>query len=203
MSSPFRLYRIARLGFAALVSLAAATTGAEAQQSSVSRRLAAYQAPPVTLLDSAKQPVRLDELLAQDHPVLLQFIFTSCTTICGVLTSTVLAAKADLMAVRDDYVALSISIDPEYDTPDRLREYAEYFPADPHWRLLTGRRDDIARVLKAFDARFSDGTKMTHQAYTFLRAAPGRPWMRLEGLIGCKELVERYKELLSGASHVD
>lgn len=201
MTPLFRVSCAARFGFAVLAA-AAVATGSEAQQSSVIRRFADYQAPAVTLTDSAKQAVRLDELLAQDHPIILQFIFTSCTTICGVLTSTVLASQADLAAARGDYIALSISIDPEYDTPERLREYAENFPPDPHWRLLTGRREDIARVLKAFDAQFADGTKMTHQAYTFLRAGPGRPWMRLEGLIGCNELVERYKELLGGAAHV-
>ncbi len=194
------LGRLAPLGF--LLAVAVAAPGA-AQQSNVVSRLASYQAPAVVLTDSADKRTRLDALLAEDHPVILQFIFTSCTTVCGVATSTVLAARPDLAALRDDYVALSISIDPEYDTPERLREYAGYFPPDPHWRLLTGSRDDIARVLKAFDAQFSDGTKMTHQAATFLRAAPGRPWLRIEGLIGCKELVAQYKGLLSDVSHVD
>lgn len=203
MSPPPCLGGAARLVFAALVSFASTTGGAEARQSSLVRRLASYQVPQVTLTDSFNRPVRLDELLEQDHPVILQFIFTSCTTICGVLTSTVLAAQADLNAARPDYLALSISIDPEYDTPARLREFADYFPPDPHWRLLTGRRDDIGRVLKAFDAQFSDGTKMTHQAYTFLRVAPGRPWVRIEGLIGYRDLVEQYKEILGGAAHVD
>ncbi|HXY59774.1 MAG TPA: SCO family protein [Methylocystis sp.] len=194
--------RVTRLCLLLALAVASAAPGA-AQQSGALRRLANYEAPPVTLTDSANGRVRLDALLAEDRPVILQFIFTSCTTICGVLTSTVLAAQPELTALRGDYAVLSISIDPEYDTPERLREYAEYFPPDSHWRLLTGRRDDIARVLKAFDAQFSDGTKMSHQAYTFLRAAPGRPWLRLEGLIGCKELVAQYKGLLSDASHVD
>lgn len=198
----FQLCPLAPLGLLLALAVVAAAPGA-AQQSGVIRRLANYEAPAVALTDSDGRKVQLDALLAADHPVILQFIFTSCTTICGVLTSTVLAAQPDLAALRDDYAVLSISIDPEYDTPERLREYAEYFPPDAHWRLLTGRRDDIARVLKAFDAQFSDGTKMTHQAYTFLRAAPGRPWLRLDGLISCKDLVAEYRGLLSDASHMD
>ncbi len=194
--------RVVRLGWLLAFAVTVAAPGAT-QESSVVRRLANYEVPAVTLIDGANRRVRLDALLAEDHPVIVQFIFTSCTTICGVLTSTVLAAQRDLAALRGDYSVLSISIDPEYDTPDRLREYAEHFPPNPHWRLLTGSRDDIDRVLKAFDAQFSDGTKMTHPAYTFLRAAPGRPWLRLEGLSGCKELVAQFKGLLGDASHVD
>jgi protein SCO1 len=198
----FASSRVARLGLLLAVA-GEPLSPCIAQQPAVVRHVANYHTPAVTLIDSAGKEVRLDALLAADHPVILQFIFTSCTTICGVLASTVLAAQPDLSAVRGDYTVLSITIDPEYDTPERLREYASYFPPDPHWLLLTGRRDDIARVLQAFDAQFLDGTKMTHQAYTLLRAAPGRPWLRLDGLISCKELVAQYKGLLSDASHED
>ena len=157
----------------------------------------------MTLQDTSRKTVRLDELFAADHPIILQFIYTSCTTICGVLTSTLSAAQTDLSAVRSDYRAVSITVDPDYDTPERLRAFADYFPADPHWLLLTGQRGDVSRVLAAFDAQSSGGDKMTHQAYTFLRAGPGKPWTRLEGLSSSKDLVAQYKEVLRDASNVD
>ena len=41
---------------------------------------------------------------------------------------------------------VSISIDPAYDTPERLRTYAKRFRADAHWQFFTGKADDIAAV---------------------------------------------------------
>jgi protein SCO1/2 len=187
---------------AALIALSAASTRAAGRnESGVVRQFASYAAPAVTLLDTSNATVRFDQLLAEDRPVILQFIFTSCTTICGVMASTLAAASEDLANLRKDYAALTVTIDPEYDTPERLREFAEYFPSNPHWRLLTGRPGDVAQVLKAFDAQFAGGQKMNHQAYTFLRAAPNRPWLRIEGLISPRQLIAEYRSLLSDANN--
>jgi protein SCO1/2 len=197
-ASSRRSARIGSAGLAAALILSAAFARAAGQnESAIVRQFASYSAPAVTLLDASRQSVRFDQLLAEDRPVILQFIFTSCTTICGVMASTLAAASKDLANLRKDYAALTVTIDPEYDTPERLREFAEYFPANPHWRLLTGRPADVGEVLKAFDAQFAGGLKMNHLAYTFLRAAPNRPWLRIEGLIGPKQLVTEYKSLLS------
>jgi protein SCO1/2 len=175
---------------------------AQPQSLSVDRSELDFAAPAITLTDEMRRTVRLDRLLAERRPVIVQFIFTSCTTICGVLASTLAAAKDELSSVRDDYQAVSITIDPDYDTPDRLREFAEHFPPDNHWRLLTGRRDDIAQVLSAFDARFANDAKANHRAYTYLRGAPGQPWVRIEGLISSKQLVREYRIIVERAAHL-
>ncbi len=166
----------------------------------MARSFAVYSAPTVALVDASGQKVRFDQLLAEARPVILQFIFTSCTTICGVMASTLAAANEDIGKLSGDYLALSVTIDPEYDTPERLKEFSEYFPSNAHWRLLTGRLVDIQSVLKAFDAQFDGALKMNHQAYTFLRAAPGRPWLRIEGLMSAPQLIAEYKKLLDDAN---
>jgi protein SCO1/2 len=75
---------------------------------------------------------------------------------------------------------VSISIDPEQDTPARLREYAARFKAGPQWQFYTGTAAASIEVQKAFDAYRGD--KMNHVPLTLLRPAPGQPWLRLEGL---------------------
>ena len=65
---------------------------------------------------------------------------------------------------------VSISIDPEYDTPEALNAYARRFDAGPQWEFLTGSLDDSIAVQKAFDA--DRGDKMNHAPLTLFRATP-------------------------------
>jgi protein SCO1/2 len=159
-----------------------------------SRSLALYDVPDVTLVDMTGAEVRLASVLSYEGPVLLQFIFTTCPTICPVLSSIFSGAQSKLGADLEKVRMVSISIDPEYDTPARMREYAEKFNAKPQWRFLTGKLDDIVAAQKAFDAY--RGNKMRHEPVTFLRASPKDPWVRLDGLMGAGDLVAEYHRLM-------
>lgn len=155
-----------------------------------------YQMPDVTLRNQNGQKVNFSELMTYDGPVLLNFIFTSCATICPVMSATFGQTQEDLVAIDDSYLMVSISIDPEYDTPTRLREYAELHAARDNWVMLTGQFDDIFTVVRAFDAVYKGENKMYHRPLTFLRASKDAPWLRLEGLLGSEELAEEYSNLL-------
>ncbi len=157
------------------------------------RSVARYSPPDVTLTDSMGARVRLAEALDPPGPVVLQFIFTTCPSICPVMTATLAAARKELGPEASQVRMISISIDPEYDTPDRLRDYARKFNASPNWRFLTGSRDDVAAVQKAFDAYRPN--KMQHESLTFLRAAPGEPWVRLAGPVTPAEVAGEIRRL--------
>ena len=90
-----------------------------------------------------------------------------------------------------DVRMISISIDPEHDTPAKLREYAQRFHAGPGWEFLTGDLNDVITVLKAFDAYRGD--KMNHIPLTMLRVQPDGPWVRMEGFASAGELVQEYR----------
>ena len=139
--------------------------------------------PAVTLTDSRGERVPLAEALDGPGPVVLQFIFTTCPSVCPLLSSALAGAQGE---IGEGTRLVSISIDPEYDTPARLREYARRFKAGPRWRFLTGGRDDVAAVQKAFGAWRVN--KMSHEPLTFLRAAPGEPWVRLAGRLSAADL---------------
>jgi cytochrome oxidase Cu insertion factor (SCO1/SenC/PrrC family) len=158
-----------------------------------SRRTAAYPVPDVTLVDQGGAVVRLAEELGRPGPVLLQFLFTSCTTVCPALAGTFAAAQERLPGAR----LLSISIDPDEDTPARLAAYGRRFGAGPRWRLLTGRLADVIAVERAFGAY--RGNKMRHEPLTWARAAPGQPWLRLDGLPTAAELVAEVRRLAAAA----
>ena len=88
---------------------------------------------------------------------------------------------------------VSISIDPEHDTPARLRDYAAKHGAGSDWHFLTGDPATVAAVQRAFGAW--RGGKMNHAPITFLRAAPGAPWVRYDGLVDAETLVTEYHRL--------
>jgi protein SCO1/2 len=160
------------------------------------RTLDNYLAPEVDLIDSNGENVALRELLANDEPVLMQFIFTSCATICPLMSATFSHGQNALEAVHDRYRMFSISIDPEYDTPDRLAAYAKRNSAGGNWTFLTGSKGDIGKVMRAFNVLYQSDNKMYHQPYTFLRAHADAPWIRIDGFLSVRELVHEFRVAL-------
>lgn len=153
---------------------------------------ARYAAPKITLIDQNGQKVRIDHLLSEDRPTLVQFIFTSCTTICPVMGAVFGGAQEGVAAVAPNYRMVSISIDPEYDTPEKLREFAAKQNARPDWVFLTGAADDITTVTKSFDALNQGDNKMYHQPFTFIRWRKDGEWVRIRGLLSVADLVNEF-----------
>lgn len=153
---------------------------------------ARYDVPDVDMRDAEGHRVALRDLLSDDRPVALNFIFTSCTTVCPVMTASFLQMQRTM---RTERIApprfVSISIDPDFDTGPVLSAYAQRFGAD--WTFLTGSEADVERVLRAFDAY--RGGKANHSAVTLLHAARGRTWTRIEGLAPSEHLVSLWKSL--------
>ena len=163
-------------------AVAATTTAAAPAAPRYARSEARYELPAVTLTDSAGKAVPLASALAPGGPVLLQFFFATCTTVCPTLAATFRAVQSDPGGAR----LVSITIDPETDTPARLREYAARFAAGERWSFLTGRLEDVAAVERAFDV--DRGSKMRHPAAIFLRAAGASSWVRLDGYPSAADL---------------
>ena len=169
------------------------THNASAVPARYTRTVARYEPPDVMLVSMDGTKIVLASTLKQDGPVMLQFIFTTCPTICPVMSSTFSTAQDKLGDDLGKVRMISISIDPEHDTPERLRDYARKFRARRQWLFLTGSTEDIAAVQKAFDTY--RGSKMWHEPLTFLRAAPAEPWVRIDGLMSSTQLVAEYKLL--------
>lgn len=73
----------------------------------------------------------------------VEFFFSSCSSICPIMSQNMLKVQ-DAFSDVDDFGIVSISIDPTYDTPQVLKEYAEgYEVTHPHWNFLTGAKAEI------------------------------------------------------------
>ena len=89
-----------------------------------------------------------DSLLVTNHDLkgkvyVIDFFFTSCPTICPKMTRNMVYLQEKFQSV-PDFGMVSFTIDPERDTPKRLKKYAEdYKITDPDWHLLTGDREDL------------------------------------------------------------
>ena len=90
---------------------------------------------------------------------------------------------------------MSISIDPEQDTPERLKAYAAHFEAGPEWQHYTGTVEASIAAQRAFNV--FRGDKMNHTPVTFMRAAPGQPWLRIDGFATPTELLAAYRDVVA------
>jgi protein SCO1/2 len=160
---------------------------------SYTRTLEPYEVPHLTLLDQSGQSIDLDELLEGPRPVALNFIFTTCTTICPVMAATFSKLQRELGDDVGDLRLVSISIDPEYDRPEVLASYAQRFHAEDRWRFLTGTQEQITSVLQSFNAL--TGSKVNHRPLTFFKLPDEEEWVRIEGLPAASTLADEYRHL--------
>ena len=158
------------------------------------RSLQVYSVPEITLTNQDGEDAVLASLLQSSQPVALNFIFTTCTTICPVMTATFSQMLRELGPDAEDLHMVSVSIDPEYDNPKILKQYADRYKARADWQFLTGESSQIVAVLKAFDAY--TGNKMGHRPLTFLKAPGSKDWVRIDGLASGADLAHEYRQLL-------
>jgi protein SCO1 len=103
--------------------------------------------PEFTLVDARGAAFGSNDL--RGRPYIASFFFTRCPSICPVLMARVGALQARFRQAGIDNVRLvSVTVDPEHDTPERLREAEPRYGVDPaRWRLLTGDGDAISTLL--------------------------------------------------------
>jgi protein SCO1/2 len=177
----------------AAVSEAAAPVNAAVAR--VTRSLVEYSVPSVELVRDDGKVVRFSDELADKRPVVLNFIYTTCNGICPMLSQVFSSLQSKLGAQRESVHLVSVSIDPEQDTPQRLTEYAHQFHAGPEWHHYTGTTASSLLVQRAFGVYRGD--KMSHSPVTLLRPAPGMPWVRFDGFATADELLREFQDRIA------
>jgi protein SCO1/2 len=101
-------------------------------------------APPFNLTSQTGQVFSSNAL--EGKVWIADFIFTRCGGLCPALAVRMRELQEELDS-KDDWMLVSFSVDPEYDTPEVLAEYASNLDADPErWKFLTGERDTIRAI---------------------------------------------------------
>ncbi len=113
--------------------------------------------PAFSLTERAGTPVTADDL--EGRIWVADFIFTRCPDVCPALSGRMSALRKELAANGTEGVTMvSISVDPNHDTPAVLQSYASKFGGDEDWLFLTGPRESIAGLLRdGFKVAFADG----------------------------------------------
>lgn len=157
------------------------------------RTIENYTMPDVTLVNQDGKRIKLRNLINSDKPVVVDFIYGTCTTICPVLSAGYVNLQRKLGQNSANVHLVSISIDPENDTPKVMKEYLKRYRAQPGWDFLTGSRGDIDKVMHAFNAYISN--KMYHYPLTLIRDPKDGKWVRIFGLTSTSEFMNEYKKV--------
>jgi protein SCO1/2 len=189
-----------------MVVMLVAVMGSPADGPRFTRTEVAVEVPDVILIDQNGHEVAFRSAVLGETPVFVEFIFATCTTICPVLSAGFASVQRKLGDERDEVHLISITIDPEHDGPEQMREYLDRYDAKSGWDFFTGTRKDIDAVMNAFDAYVAD--KMSHKPLTFVHAPGQESWIRINGFAGSKDLMKEVEnamggEVEEGESHED
>lgn len=162
-------------------------------------------APDFALIDQDGNPVQLSSL--RGKVVLLDFIYTSCPGPCPLLSRKFSQFQKTLEErVGREVVLLSITVDPQHDTPAVLKEYARRYQADTAgWKFLTGSTQAIITVAYQYGADYygEPGKEINHLVATYVIDQAGNMVKVLKGPNHpAEELVRMVHELLPPANSV-
>jgi protein SCO1/2 len=116
------------------------------------------------LLTQDGKEIRFYTDMLRGKVVLISFIYTNCTDVCPILMPNLVRIQ-ELLKERSgrDVFLISISVDPESDSPEELKRYGEKYGAKPGWTFLTGKKENIDWVvykLGQYTEDFEDHTML-------------------------------------------
>jgi protein SCO1/2 len=184
-----RLLKVATVGVLMCCMLCLHASGQEAGQSANKAAPPAAgqkpdqkrSIPDAELLNQDGKRIHFYSDLIKDKIVIVSFVFTSCTLICPMQGESLAKLQAMLgeRLGRDIYL-VSVSTDPERDTPERLKIWGSQFGAGPGWTLVTGKKSEIDKVAIALTG--APAVKGEHSPVVFVGSDKTGRWIRAYGL---------------------
>jgi len=141
---------------AAVVAFAAVIISARGPLEAQGARWGANYFPNLPVVTQDGKTLKFYDDVIKGKIVLISFIYTNCPDICPLATARIAQVEDKLgdMVGRDIFF-VSMTVDPERDTPERLKEFATAFDAGPGWLFLTGKPEDI----KSINAKLGDRSR--------------------------------------------
>lgn len=149
--------------------------------------------PDVEVVTHEGKTVHFYTDLVKGNVVAVNFIFTNCSTICP--ASGALFANLQKQSGRGVHF-ISVSIDPETDTPKRLDAWSRRFRTQPGWTLVTGKQSAIDAIVKAFGG--PTARPQDHNPLTIIGSDTTHTWTRLYGLPGAERVNALVSDVMKG-----
>lgn len=147
-----------------------------------------------TLLNQDGDEVRFVSDVIGDNIVVMDFVYTTCTTICPVLSALFTQVQGQLGdQLGQDVVMVSMSVDPIRDTPQRLKAYSAKHHAGEGWVWLTGPKtvvEDVLTGVGAYTTSFED-----HPSMVLIGDGKTGEWQRLFGFPSPDRIMQVVNEL--------
>jgi len=151
-----------------------------------------HRIPDTPVIDQNGRPLSFYSDLVKGRAVAINFVFTSCVTVCPVLAANFRKVQQDLGENAQDVRLISISVDPVNDTPERLKQFAERFHAGPGWSLITGDKGDIDALLRALGIAVRN--KVEHTPTVLVGNPDAGSWLRVDGLASASVILKTIRE---------
>ena len=153
------------------------------------------------LVDQHGREVKFVSDVIGDRIVVMDFVYTTCTTVCPVISAVFGQVQKRLGdRLGDDVVLVSVSVDPIRDTPQRLEAYSKIHRAQPGWIWLTGNKrtmDEVLDGLGAYSPNFED-----HAAMVLIGDGQDGQWSRFYGFPNPDRIMERVNALQAARNAV-
>jgi protein SCO1/2 len=149
---------------------------------------------PVIDVEGRAHEFRSDVI--KDRIVAINFVYTSCTTICPILSGLFTEVQDRLDGqLGPDVGLVSLSVDPATDVPPRLKRYAQQLEAGPGWTFLTGKKAEMAQVLAGLGAYTLEFEE--HAPMILVGDARRDVWRRLYGFPSAEDIVDEVERLVA------
>lgn len=153
--------------------------------------LARFPAVELRSMDGARCMAAKE--LALEVPLVMTFVFTTCSTSCSVQTALLAEVQRERSLRKQPLRLASITIDPDNDTPEQLRRFAMQHKVGPGWQFYTGKFDDLLVLQRHFDVY--RGSKAAHPPVLLMRRNAQAPWVRIEGFPSVRQVVDQIERL--------
>lgn len=149
------------------------------------------------LVNQDGEQVRFYSDVLKDQIVVINFMFANCQGACPLITQKMRMAREELGEEAGQRLRfVSISIDPERDTPASLREFASRQQADGDWVFLTGEQENVDHVVKKLGQYFLDVDE--HSTMMIAGNVKTRFWMKIPPNVPVAGVAEKLRQLVEG-----
>jgi protein SCO1/2 len=150
----------------------------------------------VELINQDGEKVRFYSDVLKNRVVVINTFFTTCQSICPPMNRNFEKIQEALGArLGKEVFLVSITVDPETDTPTRLKEYGRRFHARPGWIFLTGKKENVDWALYKLGQYVE--TKDNHTSIFIIGNEPKGLWKKAMGLAKAEELIRIVEDVIN------